>query len=228
MEGGVRAQQAPFDPLTWPARLVVVLLAATIALDVAAVVLDVRYHNLVARLNRLDFSALQATADAQSRQSDMAVAELALLAITALFFVIWFHRAYKNLGALGVRRLRWSTEWGVIWWFVPFLNLVRPKQIANDTWRGSDPGQPPEIATPAAGPVPWFHTLWWVAFVAESVLGRVAARYDSSAESLSSMLTAANLSTASDAFDLVAAGLAIAVVVATTRRQRARAAMLAA
>jgi hypothetical protein len=218
-ETGVRANQTPFDPLVWPARIVVGLLAATIALDIAAVVLDVRYHDLVARLNRFDLSALGPAEDAQTLQGDMAVAEVALLVITAIFFLVWFHRAYKNLGALGVARLRWSTEWAVIWWFVPFLNFVRPKQIADDTWRGSGPEQPA---------IPWYHTLWWLAFVAGGVLSRVAERYDRSAETLPSMLTAANLATAADALDIVAAGLAIAVVSATTRRQRRRAAMLAA
>lgn len=30
-------------------------------------------------------------------------------------------------------------------WFIPFFNLVRSKQIANDIWRGSEPGV--EVAT---------------------------------------------------------------------------------
>jgi hypothetical protein len=86
-----------------------------------------------------------------------------LIAVTATVFIIWFHRAYRNLGSLGVAQLRWGTGWAVGGWFVPLLNFVRPKSIANDIWRGSDPAASTEVADfEPQGPVPWFHNLWWI------------------------------------------------------------------
>ncbi len=59
--------------------------------------------------------------------------------LAAIVFISWFGMAYANLGRLGVKNLRWSNGWAVGAWFVPILNLFRPKQIANDIWRGSEP-----------------------------------------------------------------------------------------
>jgi hypothetical protein len=53
-----------------------------------------------------------------------------------------FRRAYRNLPALGAESPRFSSGWAVGAWFVPFLNLVRPKQIMDDIWRASDPALP--------------------------------------------------------------------------------------
>lgn len=44
-------------------------------------------------------------------------------------FLVWFWLAYRNLDALDLRR-RYGTGWAIGGWFVPFLNLARPKQVA--------------------------------------------------------------------------------------------------
>jgi Domain of unknown function (DUF4328) len=220
----VTAQRRPFDPLTWTTRLVLAALILTLALDVVAVVSDVSYHRLVDRFAGGADVSLQ---DADDRQSTIAQVQLALFAATAVVFIVWFHRAYRNLGTLGVDRLRWGTGWAVGAWVVPFLNLVRPKSIANDIWRGSDPDLPREIAEPA-GDVPWFHNLWWAVFLADGVFGRISARYFADAESVSDLSSATAMLIASDVLDIFACLLAIGVVSATAVRQRRRAAVLGA
>ncbi|MDQ3720152.1 MAG: DUF4328 domain-containing protein [Actinomycetota bacterium] len=67
-----------------------------------------------------------------------AIVGLALIVV----FLMWFFRAYRNLPRLGVRTLRHKPGWAVGGWLVPILNLWRPKEIANDIWRGSDPHLP--------------------------------------------------------------------------------------
>jgi Domain of unknown function (DUF4328) len=62
---------------------------------------------------------------------------------TAVGFLVWFHRAYTNLPALGIEPLPYATGWTIGAWLVPLLNLVRPKQIMDTIWRGSDPDRPP-------------------------------------------------------------------------------------
>lgn len=72
-----------------------------------------------------------------------------LLAINGfLFFVTfvwWFQRAYRNLAK---RELH--PAWAYVGWFVPVMNLWRPKQIANRIWRGS-------LGWELGGCVQW----WW-------------------------------------------------------------------
>ena len=139
-----------FDPLIWPTRLALGALGAALVLNVVALVSDVSYHDLIHRLvSGGDVSLADAQA-ADDRQFRIADAELAVFALTALAFVVWFYRAYENLRALGVENLRWGTGWAVGGWFVPFLNFVRPKSIANDIWRGSG-SRPPSAARAAVG-----------------------------------------------------------------------------
>ena len=84
--------------------------------------------------------------------------------------IAWTRRLYRNLAPLGARGLRFSEGWAVGAWFVPLLNLVRPKQILNDIWRASEPG---------TGSDGWQHNRvspllhwWWAAVVGGWLLFR--------------------------------------------------------
>ena len=46
---------------------------------------------------------------------------------TAVMFLIWIFRIYKNLDSLENQQHReFSAGWAVGWWFVPFANLLNP------------------------------------------------------------------------------------------------------
>ena len=62
---------------------------------------------------------------------------LPLMILTAVLFVTWFYRAYRNLWVANVVGLHYSPGWAVAGWFIPFVNLVLPPRIAEDLWRGS-------------------------------------------------------------------------------------------
>jgi Domain of unknown function (DUF4328) len=60
-----------------------------------------------------------------------------LTLVNAIIFIMWFHRAYKNLATCGRPSLAsWGPGWAIGGWFVPFLNLVRPVQIAQEIGQG--------------------------------------------------------------------------------------------
>lgn len=89
--------------------------------------------------------------------------------VTALAFLFWFYRAYRNLIRTGIRDVRYGPGWAVGGWFIPFFNLVRPKQVANDIWKGSASAGTVgiarwrEIALPAS--LNWWWGVWifgWV------------------------------------------------------------------
>jgi hypothetical protein len=90
--------------------------------------------------------------------------KLVTFVIAAIAFLPWFYRAYANLPALGVSRLRHPTGWAVGAWFVPFLNLIRPKQIADDVYRGSRP-EARAGGDPASIPAPALLHWWWAMFL---------------------------------------------------------------
>lgn len=94
------------------------------------------------------------------------VSVLAHLACAALFCA-WFHRAYRNLLALGEPRLRFAPGWAPGSFFVPLLNLFRPYQIAREIWRKSGG----EAESPG-GPV----AAWWTLFLTSGAVGLLEGR----------------------------------------------------
>lgn len=110
--------------------------------------------------------------DAYDRYSTWAGISILAGLVSAAVFIAWFFRAYKNLRRLGVQNLRYGDGWAIGAWFIPFFNWVRPKQIANDIWRGSEHGvdawwQWRQVEVP--GLVHW----WWALFLTEGLGGYI-------------------------------------------------------
>jgi Domain of unknown function (DUF4328) len=95
--------------------------------------------------------------------------------VSAVVFIAWFNRAYKNLRRLGVQNMRYGPGWAIGAWFVPILSLFRPKQIANDIWRGSERGV--EVSTQWHEVwVPSLLHWWWGLFLAQGTLTWIGER----------------------------------------------------
>ncbi len=90
--------------------------------------------------------------------------QLAVFAITAVFFLAWLFRLRINVRALGVRKLEFARHWSLLGFFVPVLNVVRPYQVIAEVWRASDPSvlDPFEWKSVEA---PQILALWWGTFV---------------------------------------------------------------
>jgi len=211
------------------ATIAVVLLGLCAVADLAAVAFDAGDHHLVNKLRAGASVSLAAAATADNRVRDLGVIQIVLFIATAIAFIAWFSLAYRNLERLFGVLLRWDKGWAIGAWFVPILSLVRPKRIANFIWRGSDPSLPANFTSPgdAGTPVPWFYNWWWGAFLVSAFAARIGSVMQRNAKTLPSLGSALNVLTFADALDFVAAILAIVVVTETTRRQRARAAVLA-
>ena len=179
--------------------------AALIGLAVNAFVLMVE---VVVNLDRIDLVGeleRRATTIERADFSDTWIRGLSLLETAAYLvagvaFVAWFHRMYKNLGALGSPP-RFSSGWAVGAWFVPFLNLVRPKQMADEIWRGANP------STRSTGLVSW----WWAAFLVHLLLVRIAGAVGQE-ETLAAIRTSAIATVLACVAGIVAVTLGIAFV----------------
>lgn len=128
---------ATYRPLVRPARTLFFLFAVTLVLTVVALLSDSAELNLLGRIveDPASVSAAEANASDQ-RQGVIGLLQLLVYLGTVVAFLVWFRRAYRNLPALGAESLRFSSGWAVGAWFVPFLNLVRPKQLADETSGG--------------------------------------------------------------------------------------------
>jgi hypothetical protein len=224
MHLGFRAvEPAAFEPLAGRARWAQrALLAIALLNGVGAISAYLAY-----RVYHQDL-VTQETLDAtDAREGFIALMTFVALLATIVLFIRWFRRAYRNLPALGAEPLRFKSWWTIGGWFIPIANLFRPKQIANDIWRGSEPDAPPKQTGRWEGTdVPPLLQWWWGFFLVGNWLDNISLRVDLSGDDLDSYSRAAVVSIIADVLDAAGAVLAILVVRRTTQRQEARAARL--
>ena len=85
--------------------------------------------------------------------------------------IYFFYQAYSNLERFGVRDLRVPRNQTVWTWFVPILNLFRPKQIANDIWRASTAFDPKSPGAWRDAPVTLAMLAWWILWLIGGIVG---------------------------------------------------------
>ena len=221
-----RPQEPPaYRPVRRRARWAVGLLVLSLLTDLLAVVFGVSERGVLTRMADGELVPPGEVSASDDRQLGIAFAQGVVFVATAVAFLAWFVRAYANLEALGARDLRYGRRWSVGAWFVPILNLFRPKQIANDIWRGSDPDAPGSTVV-GRGHVPGLFALWWAAFLVSGALYQGASRAEMAAVGTDALLAANGLWLAADLVSALSAPLAIAVVLRTAARQELRAAGL--
>lgn len=162
----------PWRPNRRRAQIVIALFGAFVLLDL---MLIAALAGILGALQPGEAGAAQLlTAPATVRRLEL-LSNLQIIAylVTSLCFLFWIHRAYQNLEAVDARYLDYSPSWAVGAFFVPFLNLVRPYQIVSEIWLKSEPDQTrlESFATQPSFPL---IKVWWLAFIAGNVLGRVA------------------------------------------------------
>lgn len=143
-----------------------------------------------------------------------ALLELAALAVAGVFFLRWQVAAHRNLTVLGEPEPRTGVRAGVASWFVPGLNLFRPLQVVGDLWRAGD----------RRAALPALLKVWWVAWIAAVFAVLAAWLLLGDAADVAERQRIDALRAGATALSAIAAGLAIAVVERTTRRQEERAA----
>jgi Domain of unknown function (DUF4328)/Protein of unknown function (DUF2510) len=223
------ALAARYRSLRWPARLLQELLALFVLVTLANLVSEWLQLGLLTRLLHDPASVFpEEAASADGRQALLDVLQLSVYGATAVAFLVWFHRAYSNLPALGMAPLEVGAGWAIGGWFVPILGFVRPKEIMNDIWRGSDPDKPSRLdGFWRIGPVPALVHLWWALFLLSWLLDRVVLTVMRiGPDTVESLRTGSMVSLAVDGVDVVLGVVALELVRRTTRRQQARAARL--
>jgi hypothetical protein len=213
-----------YEPLSGRSRWAQRALVAVVIIEAFAILSGYAAYSLyghdVITQDELDTTSL--------REGIVALVYVLVFAAAAVLFIRWFRRAYRNLPALGIGTLRFRPGWTIWAWFVPLLSLWRPKQIANDIWRASDPDAPPhQGAQWHENPVPALFQWWWGVFIVTTFLDNIAFRVDWRADDVPAYRDAAKAFLAADSAGLIGAILALLVVRRTTARQEARAARLA-
>jgi hypothetical protein len=103
----------------------------------------------------------------------VAILEIAIRVVCAVVFLVWLHRVFGNLPVIGARNLEFSPGWAVGWWFIPFLNFVRPYQVVRELYSESHRaventgGEPSEPTTENVG-------FWWGTFLISGFVLRIS------------------------------------------------------
>jgi hypothetical protein len=96
----------------------------------------------------------------------LAFLELGVQIGTAVVFLMWIYSAHANLTLLRVEGQQYSPGWAVGYFFIPFLNLIRPYQVVQEIWKGSDP-ETSSLSESAwkARPGNSLAPLWWLSWL---------------------------------------------------------------
>jgi uncharacterized membrane protein len=161
---------------------------------------------------------------AYDRSLRLGIVALVAYVITGILFIVWLHRSYRNLLAFGLNSTRFPEGWAIGAWFVPILNLWRPKQIVDECWEESG-------FTPADGGrdrrrarVPALVHWWWGLMIASRVFS--SAFWMGDLADLRELRFWAGWLSVGAVLEVITAAAAFWLVTRLTRRQGERASRL--
>jgi hypothetical protein len=206
-----------YIPLRGRAQAVTVVFVITAVVCAVAVFSDALEWRLMDRIIAgEEVTDAEATAN-DDRQGTIGLVQLVLIIAAAVVFIRWMHAAYRNIYLVAPGERRYSPGWAIGSWFVPIMNLFRPKQMVNDIWRAG--GRDAADAQPGA-----LLLGWWLLWVLSSFIVNFAARSYMRADTAEEIKTGTILYLVSDAMSVVCAILAIVIVRKGTDRLDAKAA----
>jgi hypothetical protein len=153
------------DPSSLTSFLVV-MLWVSLGFEIITLLGDLAQMSL---LNR-PFTHEEALAN-DSRQQMIGIGYMIVFIVTGIFFLKWIHRANFNCRGFGAQNMMFTPGWAVGWYFIPFMNLVRPFQVMKEIWQVSQ--NPRAWQTVAGSPLLGW---WWGLWIANGVLGQAVFR----------------------------------------------------
>ncbi len=219
----------PFESGSLRANLAVWLLALSAVLALAAFFSDWSEAGLFERAAAgEDISDAEAESN-DTRQALLGLAQMGVMIAGTVFLMMWVHRSYRNLPALGARHLRFSPGWAVGYFFIPIVCFYRPYQAMADIWAGSAPEGGQDLAGGVSGlrdgrqnqGASALVGFWWAAWLVSMIAGQASFRIAMRADGLTELLNAARVSMVDDLTTVVSAILTILLVRAVQSRQEA-------
>lgn len=213
------------SPNRW-AQWLVICIGVVAIVSMVSVISDLMERDLVVRFvdsNPIaQYNLLDDLKASDQRQNVINWIQLGSFIISAVFFLKWFHRTYRNLSSFGMTMLTYSPRWTWLGFVVPFVNFVRPYQVASEIWTCSEPNM-----AAYQGKVAPIVKLWWGSFLVMNLLGRVLTSLYRNLDTAEQVFSANAASILFDFSYIVASAFAIAFIVSLTRRQEEKRASLA-
>ncbi|HEX3444008.1 MAG TPA: DUF4328 domain-containing protein [Chthoniobacterales bacterium] len=135
--------------------------------------------------------------------------------VTAITFLKWIYRAYKNVQGFGAEGLRFSPGWAIGYYFIPILSLIRPVQVMSEIWRASyDPRNWPQ------SPGSWLIAAWWTLFLLYSGVTQVSLQIGIQASTNDQWTLAAVFAILGDFFSVPLSIIVLRLVTEIYKRQK--------
>jgi hypothetical protein len=197
----------PVEPLAAHATIATIGIAVSMAASVISIGAALARRRELVRVRDGQFVSDHRLEQVDDWVRVAAVIVLLGLVAGAACFIPWFHRAYKNLSTWHATRFR--SGWAIGGWFVPFLNLVRPYQIAKELASYSGPS---ETAPTNALP------LWWALVIIGGIGNRFIFSYNP--KTVDQFITFDTVSPIVDAIWIVSGICLLVVVRKVTKAQQ--------
>jgi hypothetical protein len=202
-----------YVPLDGRLRAIKIVFPLLVAVTLLAAVSDVLEISLLDRLIAGEDVSDKQLDDNDTRQGLIGLLQFVVFVVAVIVFIRWMLRAYKNVDVVARGTRRYGHGWAIGAWFVPFLNLWRPKEIINDIHRGG--------AGPDRSALLW---CWWALFLISNWVANIAVRGLFKDQTVEELRNGSVATLISDLLDIPGAILAIFVAIALTRGLEARAA----
>lgn len=115
------------------AKVAIALILVVMITKIVLIISGYMQYNLITRAaNGVVVSLQEANANDQ-RHILLAAISVLMLIVSSVTFIMWFRRAYYNLGTKS-KYLEHSDGWAAGAWFVPIISWFRPYQIMHELY----------------------------------------------------------------------------------------------
>ena len=142
-----------------------------------------------------------------SRQATIAMVGVTVYLITSIPFLMWIYRANLNCRGFGANEMKFTPGWSVGYFFIPFVNLVRPYQAMKQIWQASHDPMNWQLQ-PVSPILGW----WWALWILSNIMGHLTNSFAQRADTIDNLINSTRISIASDVTGVALSLVAIAMV----------------
>ena len=211
------------DRVARTSNLLLILTWATLLILLVEMGLNAFQYQLISDAISGNFASTAELAERATQNYNYRLIEGAVRVVlevaAAITFLVWVYRSDALARTLGSDRMAHSPAWSVIWFFVPFANLVKPYYVLKEIYLGT---VVPKTYNLRLDEPAGLHilVLWWWASIAEGLFQAVSPLLADGSEGLQGTLRSTNLLAGSGALSIVATILMLLVVMDFEREQQ--------